>query len=224
VTSPSTVPITAIYRRVFEAMKSTNTHVPSQSVLEERFLIERCMANDKSAFRTLIDNYKSMVFSLAVRMLGDRDAAEDVAQDVFIRVYKALPAFEQRSSLKTWIYRITMNLAMNYRSRWRSRKREKHVSIEHVPFNGKSLADRLPHGAKNPEQIAEHVELTEHIQEGLAKLPPVFKAAVILRDVDGLSYEEIAEILGIREGTVKSRINRGRDQLKSLLAPYLRMA
>lgn len=176
----------------------------------DRQLAERHRHGDAEAFSELYDRFSSMVFGLAYRMVGSREEAADVAQEVFLRIFRHLGRFRGRSSLKTWIYRITMNQCRSHLAR---RRRP-----------GIALADEHPEGGieleasdLGPEHRAAGHELGARLNHALAELSPKLREAVLLRDLEGLDYREIGRALKLRPGTVRSRIARGREQLRQLL-------
>lgn len=163
-----------------------------------------------------------MVFNLSCRLLGDRAAAEELTQEVFLRVHRGLKTFRGESSHKTWIYRITLNAASNQRKRWGRRGRRRHVSLHESPESGGLAPEQsLSSASPDPERIARASETGRRIQAALDDLPPEFRDAVALRDIEGLSYQEIAAALGTAVGTVKSRIGRGRALLRDALEDLL---
>lgn len=175
----------------------------------ERTLAERHRWGDASAFEEIYRDHAEMVYNLALRLSGDPDLASDLSQEVFLRVYRHLGKFRGRSSLKTWIYRITIN---HCRSRL-ARRRLPTRSLDAEP-------DRLDHVAdpgRGPEERAMARDAGRVLEAALAELPVSFREAVVLRDLEGLAYEEIAEVLGTRIGTVRSRIARGRRALREVL-------
>ena len=170
-------------------------------------------------FEDLFQRYQSLVFHLAYRVLGDREEALDVSQEVFLIVYRELGRFRGESSLRTWIYRIAINRASN-RCRWWNRLRRRGtISLEgHLGGNGHGgLIDTLESGETSPEEMAMMREERAQLERSLAKLPLPQRVALVLRDVEGLSYEEISALLRVSLGTVKSRIARGREELKRRL-------
>ncbi len=172
-----------------------------------RDLALRHRYGEPDAFEEVYRRFAPMVFGLALRMSGDREEAADLTQEVFLRVYRHLGRFRGRSSLKTWIYRITVNCC---RSKLRKRSRRRlERPLEHV----EELADERT----GPEQRALGRDLGRRLAAALAELPVAFREAVVLRDVQGLSYVEIGDVLGLRIGTVRSRIARGRERLRGLL-------
>jgi len=176
-------------------------------------------ADSQLDFEEVFRNFHGMVFQLAYRLLGDREEALDLAQEVFLIVFRRVSRFRGESSLKTWIYRITVNLAAN-RCRWWNRLRRRgtvsldaHLSKnEQLDFSGTLEAD-----GDSPETSLLHREEREQIERSILKLPILQRVAIIMRDVEGLSYEDIAEATQASLGTVKSRIARGREELKRRL-------
>lgn len=173
-------------------------------------LVERHRCGDLQAFDQVYDRFGEMVYNLALRLTGNREEAADLTQEIFLRIYRHLGGFGGRSTLKTWVFRIAINHCRDRLSR-------------HVPTM-QSIDDRYEDGsvsiadpARGPEELAVAADEGRRVMEGLACLPQAFREAVVLRDLEGLSYEEIAEVLGVRVGTVRSRIARGRDQLRDLL-------
>jgi RNA polymerase sigma-70 factor (ECF subfamily) len=192
---------------------------------------ERVLADQKSGgesssravadveFEELFERFHSMVYQLAFRMLGDREEALDLSQEVFLTVYRKMHHFRGESSVKTWIYRIAVNRASN-RCRWWNRLRRRGtVSLdEHLAKDSeRSHSDTLESGSRSPEASLLLQEEREQIERSLLQLPLQQRIAVIMRDVEGLSYEEIADSMQISLGTVKSRIARGREELKRRL-------
>jgi RNA polymerase sigma-70 factor (ECF subfamily) len=173
-------------------------------------LVERHRCGDSQAFDEVYARFEEMVYHLAFRLSGNYEEAADLTQEVFLRVYRHLGSFGGRSSLKTWIFRIAINHCRDRLSRWRPLTQ---------PI-GSDVAEgevAYPDPARGPEELAVAADEGRRVTSGLARLPQAFREAVVLRDIEGLSYEEIAEVLGVRIGTVRSRIARGRDQLRALL-------
>jgi len=170
-------------------------------------------------FEQLVREHRDLVHNLGYRLLGDAAAAEDLTQEVFLRVYKGLKRFRGDSSHKTWIYRITLNTASNLRKSWARRARRRHVPL-HEPAAEGALApeESLATESADPERIAASSQIGRRVQDALDEMPVEFREAVVLRDVEGLSYLEIAEVLQVSIGTVKSRIARGRALLRDRLA------
>jgi RNA polymerase sigma-70 factor (ECF subfamily) len=183
---------------------------------QDRVLLEGLRAGEDDAYETLILRYEQPVFSIVSRMLEDPSAAPDVTQEVFLKIFRKIDGFRGESSLKTWIYRIAVNEARNHR-RWFGRHRRQEVTLE--PLAGeKSTGVSLPDQGPSPYELARDHETQELIESALQRVSGNYRAALVLREVEGLRYEEIAEILGISLGTVKSRILRGRESLRKQLA------
>ena len=177
----------------------------------EASLVQRCAAGDQAACAELVSEHQRMVVQLAINLLGDRDEALDLSQEVFLRVFRTIHRFRGQSSLRTWIYRIAVNQARNRHRFWRRRHRGDQVSLDaHVAAHG----DVLPGGDAGPDRILAQKELAARLKSALEHLPFDQRTAIILREIDGLSYEEIAYSLGVAIGTVKSRLTRARQALR----------
>jgi RNA polymerase sigma-70 factor, ECF subfamily len=180
---------------------------------------DRAGAASAIDFDQIFERYHSMVYQLCCRFLGDRDEALDLCQEVLLVIYREINRFRGDSSLKTWIYRVAVNRASN-RCRWWNRLRRRGtVSLdEHLAQESKGcLADSLATADRSPEEVLLQQEEREWIENSLQCLPLPQRIAVVMRDIEGLTYEEIAETTGASLGTVKSRIARGRDELKKRL-------
>jgi RNA polymerase sigma-70 factor (ECF subfamily) len=190
---------------------------------DEARLIERLIARDERAFNVLVRAYERRVFALVLRMIGNRAEAEDLAQEVFVQVFKAIASFRGESKLSTWVYRIAINLCKN---------RSKYLRVRHAgeqdPID--ALHDRVPLGGakganvaqvERPDEMIAGKQVERIVQKAILELDPTFRECLVLRDVEELSYEEIGAITGLPEGTVKSRIHRGRAQLKELVEAAL---
>ena len=186
---------------------------------DESELVTELQAGSETAFDWLVTHYHGPVYNLILSMLGDVSDAADGTQEVFLKAFRGIRSFRQGSSLKTWLYRIAIREALNYK-RWFKRHLQKNVSIDVEPDEGHATIEIEDEGATPFEQLAAH-EIQDAVQNALQEVPEVFRSAVILRDLEGLSYEEIAEVLECSIGTVKSRILRGRRALKELLEPLL---
>jgi RNA polymerase sigma-70 factor (ECF subfamily) len=177
----------------------------------EAALIERCSAGDEQACAELVDEHQRMVFQLALNLLGDRDEALDLSQEVFLRVFRTIHRFRGQSTLRTWIYRIAINQARNRHRFWRRRHRADQVSLDaHLAVHG----DFPSRGELGPDSVLAQKELAGQLQRALDHLPFDQRTAIVLREVDGMSYEEIAFSLGVAVGTVKSRLTRARQALR----------
>ena len=181
----------------------------------EAELIERCAAGDEAACADLVAEHQRMVFQLACNLLGDRDEALDLSQDVFLRVFRTIHQFRGQSQLRTWIYRIVVNQARNRQRWWRRRYRSYQVSLDqHLEQHGDDLAGR---DQAAPDRMFAQKELADRLAGALERLPFDQRTAIVLREVDGLSYDEIAYSLGVTLGTVKSRLTRARQALRAVL-------
>ena len=181
----------------------------------EALLVERCAAGDQDASAELVAEHYRMVLSLGTSLLGDRDEALDLAQDVFLRVFRTINRFRGQSALRTWIYRITVNQARNRQRWWRRRHHDDQVSLdEHLRCPG---GVPLRSNVMAPDRIAASRELADRLQAALERLPFEQRAAIVLREIEGLSYEEIAFSLQLAIGTVKSRLTRARQALRAEL-------
>lgn len=182
--------------------------------------LERDACEGDISFEQLFERYSSMVFSLVCRLLGDREEALDVSQEVFLTIYKKLDSFRGESSLKTWIYSIAAHRAANRFRWWNRLRRRGTVSLEeHLsqkPDQDYSIS--LKSDIQSPEEALILKEEHEQITQMLQELPLPQRMAVVMRDIEGMTYEEIAESMKVSLGTVKSRIARGREMLKSRLA------
>ena len=188
---------------------------------DESELVDELQAGSETAFDSLVTHYHASVFNLVLGILSDRADAADVTQEVFLHAFRGIHGFHRRSSLKTWLYRISVRQALNHR-RWCWRHHRQQFSIDVEQDEGVP-AFELQDGVATPfEQCAAH-EIQATVRRALSAVPAVFRSAVILRDLEGLSYEETAEVLDVSVGAVKSRILRGRRLLKDILDPLLRV-
>jgi RNA polymerase sigma-70 factor, ECF subfamily len=186
---------------------------------DETRLVTELQAGSETAFDWLVTHYHGPVYNLILSMLGDVADAADGTQEVFLKAFRGIRSFRQGSSLKTWLYRIAIREALNHK-RWFKRHLQKNVSIDAEPEEGHAAIE-IEDLAQTPfDQFAAH-EIQAAVQSALQQIPEVFRSAVILRDLEGLAYEEVAEVLECSVGTVKSRILRGRRALKDLLEPLL---
>lgn len=191
-------------------------------VRDEGELVTELQAGSDSAFDYLVTYYHSSVYNLVYGILSDRADAADVTQEVFLHVFRGIRGFRGGSSLKTWLYRISVRQALNHR-RWCWRHHRLQSSIDAEGTENSPALELKDEEATPFDQCAAH-EVQTTVRRALSDVPPVFRSAVILRDLEGLSYEEIAEVLEVSVGTVKSRIMRGRRMLKEILDPLLRAA
>lgn len=185
----------------------------------EKELVSELQAGSERAFDWLVTHYHGPVYSLLYGMLGDAADAADVTQEVFLKAFRGIRGFRSGSSLKTWMYRIAVREALNHRRWWWRHKRQQ-VSIDAQGDTERATRELEDGGASPFDQFAAH-ELRQVIQQALAGIPKVFRMAVVLRDLEGLSYEEVADVTEVSVGTVKSRILRGRQALREALEPLL---
>ncbi len=186
---------------------------------DESELLTELQAGSETAFDWLVTYYHAPVYNVILGILGDPSDAADGTQEVFLKAFRGIRGFRHGSSLKTWLYRIAIREALNHK-RWFKRHLQKNVSIDAEPEEGHAHIDIEDLCASPFEQLAAQ-EMQHAVQSALQSVPNVFRVAVILRDLEGFSYEEVAEILECSIGTVKSRILRGRRALKEILEPLL---
>jgi RNA polymerase sigma-70 factor (ECF subfamily) len=178
-------------------------------------LIARLRARDLTAFEELVAHFERPVYALCFRLLGDAEEARDAAQETFLKVYRGLSGFRADSGLKTWIYRIAINQAMNQQRWWRRRHRDETISLDlKRGESDTTLGSSLPSKSASPEAQAIAGERERRIMHALGEIKQEYRVALILREIEELSYEEIAETLAVSIGTVKSRIARGREELR----------
>lgn len=188
--------------------------------LPEAGLIDSCRAGDPAAFTRLVALHEGMVFNLASRLLGDTEEARDLSQDVFLQVYRTLDRFEGRSSFRTWVYRIVINQCYNRHRWWRRRRKSSMRPLDTLtPRDEVHLQPAQP--VVGPFEQVERLEASRRVQAALDGLSFDHRSILVLREVEGLSCEEIASTLGLPIGTVKSRLARGREALRLRLLPCL---
>ena len=191
--------------------------LPSQ----EAALVEELRSGSEEAFAWLIARYHQPIYSLLARTVHDRADAADLTQEVFIKVFRGVASFHGESSLRTWIYRIALREASNQR-RWWLRHKQQEIPMELEVAESESgnpvrLRDTLVDSGESPFEMAVHEENRARVEAVLSEVPEPFRTTLILRDIEGFVYEEVAEIQGVNLGTVKSRLVRGRACLKALL-------
>lgn len=180
---------------------------------DEADLVRRCAAGDQTACAELVSAHERMVYQLAYHLLGTREEALDLSQEVFLRVFRTMGAFRGQASLRTWIYRIVINQASNRQRWWRRRRQSDQVSLDqHMQAHGE-LPQRADVAA--PDRLLARKEAAARLWQAMDRLPFDQRTAVVLREFDGLSYEEIAFSLDIAVGTVKSRLTRARQALRA---------
>jgi RNA polymerase sigma-70 factor (ECF subfamily) len=169
-------------------------------------LIEQCLAGDQVAWEAIVRQHWRKVFNVAYKFVGKHDEAEDLTQDIFLKIFKALDTFDRRANFQTWIISISRNLCIDH---YRSVRKERQMIAREVDASDLQPASK----ERGPYAAAEHQDLRAMLQRALQTLPVTLRTAVVLRDLQELSYQEIADRLELPEGTVKSRINRGRIEL-----------
>jgi len=177
----------------------------------EQKLVERCLQGDDAAWEMVVMSYGKRIYNLSYRYTNRREEAEDLTQDILIRVYQNLKSYRSEvGSFQNWILRVARNLIIDhYRQVRRFPQAAGSEELETMNIQD----EKVP----NPQRVAEQVEASKFLQDGLRDLSPELKEAIILRDIEGMAYQDIAELLRVPEGTVKSRINRGRLELAKLL-------
>jgi RNA polymerase sigma-70 factor, ECF subfamily len=189
--------------------------------VEDLRLVECLRAGSERAYEDLLLRFQQPVYALALRLLDDPAEACDVVQEVFLKVFRNIGNFRGQSTLKTWIYRITVNEAHNAR-RWFFRHRRREVELDNNPDETRNWKETVPDRGRSPFDVAFDREQHVMLEAALERINPIFREAVVLRDITDLSYEEIADVLGVSLGTVKSRILRGREALREELAGNLK--
>ena len=183
-------------------------------------LVSRAKAGDREAFRALIVRHQRKVYAVALGIVKDRDLAWDVAQEAFVRVHAHLPEFKGESSFSTWVLRIATHLGIDAVRKERTSSKDDIDDVRESDVEGAGEGILATALGNDPQQNALRKELGQHIQEALAKLPEKHRTILVLREVEGLSYEELAERLGILKGTVMSRLFHARKKMQALLREY----
>ncbi len=182
----------------------------------EQELIKRAQNGDVAAFESLIEEYQKRIFSIAYRMVSNPEDAADLTQEVIVKIFKNLDKFQGNAKFSTWVYRIATNTCLD---ELKKNKRYTTYSLDkEIETEEGSLMGELPDKGPTPEQAAEKKAIQTAVREAIGKLPTDHKKVMILRDLQGLSYEEIADVVGCSVGTVKSRISRARENLKKILS------
>ncbi len=178
--------------------------------VNERELVERCRSGDERAFQDLVDRYKDLVYALIARTVQDRSRADDLAQDVFLRIHRGLPYFRGEARLSTWIYRIVANVCVQEAGR------PTPVSLDAHPSAGRA------EGAAATDRQFRDLELKDRLEKAIARLPPNYRLLVAAHYLDGVRYEDLAEALQIPLGTIKTQLYRAKQQLRRMLETDLR--
>jgi RNA polymerase sigma-70 factor (ECF subfamily) len=182
---------------------SADTHAPSEPV---ETLIQRCLRGDQRAWEEIVRTYWRRVFNVAYKFVGRHDEAEDLTQDIFLKIFKSLDTFDRRANFQTWLISVSRNLCIDH---YRSVRKERETIDRHADASELSPVAHDP----GPISVLEHRDRVLLLRQALAGLPETLRSAVVMRDLQELSYQEIAERLNLPEGTVKSGINRGRTEL-----------
>lgn len=181
---------------------------------QEAAVIQAVLDGDVNAYEALVKEYEKNVYNLALRMTGNSEDAADMAQEAFIKAYNSLTAFRGDSKFSVWLYRIVSNVCLDF---LRSRSRKQTVSLSTENDDGEEVELDIADETHSPEQLLDRSLTIDAVRRGLAALPPDHREILLLREIQGLSYEEIADVLGLEAGTVKSRIFRARKKLCSFL-------
>lgn len=181
---------------------------------QEALTVQRVLDGDVNEFEKLVLEYQKNVYNLALRMTGNAEDAADMAQEAFVKAYSSLPSYRGESKFSVWLYRIVSNVCLDF---LRSKKRRQTVSLSVTDDDGDETELEIADESQSPEKLLERSMTRDAVRRGLAALTPEFRQILILRELQGMSYDEIAEVLGIESGTVKSRIFRARKKLCAFL-------
>ncbi len=191
------------------------------AVSDEAALLEALKAGSEEAFAYLLAVYQSPIYNLVSHIVENGTDAADVLQEVFVRVFRGIKHFHGESSLKTWIYRIAVHQASNHRRGWLRRHRREPISIDQADPGAVGVRGEAVDEQETPYQALEQAERQALVKRALAGLAQPYRTVVVLREIEGFTYEEIAQVLGLADGTVKSRLMRGRGLLRRKLAGLL---
>jgi RNA polymerase sigma-70 factor (ECF subfamily) len=193
--------------------------------IRERLLLRKLRERDERAFREMVETYQDRIYNLLFRMIGRREEAEDLAQEVFVTVFKSIDQFRGESKLSTWLYRVAANHCKN-RIKYLARRYDRRTDVlDEAAERASAAQGGAPVGAAHiraPDRALEGAETDRIVQEAIADLDEDHRLVVVLRDIEELAYEEICQITGLPEGTVKSRLHRARLALKEKLAKHMR--
>ncbi len=193
---------------------------PPELTAQEALFVSRLQANEDAAYDELVRMYNGTIYHVAYRMLGDAAEASDVVQEIFLKVFRNIGGFKAEAALKTWIFKIAFSEILNRLRWWKRRHKFSTVSLDDQP-HGNPASDSVVHKGPTPEEILQAKERETAIQHALRRLSHEHRSIIVLRDIEGFSYNEIADVLGISIGTVKSRLARARADLKKSLIRYL---
>ncbi len=180
----------------------------------EKALVQQAKAGDRNAFAALVSAYEGKIYNLALRYLGNREDAMDASQEVFLRVFRFLPGFQEESGFSTWIYRIGVNVCKDMLVK---RNKRNELSLELPDDEDDYRTVEVSDERYDPQAIVEQSDLRESLASAIAELPQQQREMIVLRDIQGLSYEEIGQVLCLESGTVKSRLSRARENLRKKL-------
>jgi RNA polymerase sigma-70 factor (ECF subfamily) len=181
----------------------------------EKLLLKKAREGDIESFEALVRKYQGFIYNIALRMFANKEDASDIAQEALIKAYKNLKRFNERSLFSTWLYRITMNTCIDEQ---RKRQKQKIIKFQDKDNDDtRSYIENIKDKGLTPEEAALKKERMDALKKAIQSLPDKHKSIIILRDIKGMDYESIGEVLGISNGTVKSRISRARQRLKELL-------
>ncbi|MBR4193518.1 MAG: sigma-70 family RNA polymerase sigma factor [Oscillospiraceae bacterium] len=183
-------------------------------MMDEKSIIEQVLAGDNDAFGQLVQEYQTKVYNLALRMCGSQDDAFDLSQEAFFRAWRNLPGFQFDSSFSTWLFRLTVNICLDW---LRAKKRRPTVSLTTINDEDEELQLDVPDPGMSPEELLLAAEDRAELTRALNELPVEYREILTLRAINDMSYTEIAEVLKLREGTVKSRLSRARNALRNKL-------
>jgi RNA polymerase sigma-70 factor (ECF subfamily) len=189
--------------------------------VNEAELVAGLKNGDEAAFRTLVRHYQERLFKVAYGILLDREEAWDIVQDVFFKVFQSIHSFKAQARLSTWLHRITVNHCLNWKRRWKRRLRGFHRPLDSDSNDPQGHYPPLGTEEYQPERQVREKQMAEHLWRQISKLPEDARAVYMLKEVEGFSYDEIAEVLGIKRGTVSSRLFYARKKIKKALAPFL---
>lgn len=193
----------------------------SERVSDDALFIEKLKAGDSAAFETLVDHYSSDIYGLLYRLTQNAEEARDLTQDTFLRVVRSINGFRGEAGLRTWLYRIAINESRNRFRWWKRRRRDDTISLDAtIGDSDTAIHDTLSDRSESPEEAAQSREREYALHAALLEIPEVYREAIVLCDIEGLSYEETAAALGVAIGTVKSRISRGREELRRRLKDF----
>ena len=193
---------------------------PAELTAQEALFVSRLKANEDAAYDELVRMYSSPIYHVAYRMTGDAAEASDAVQDIFLKVFRNIGGFKGEAALKTWIFKIAFSEILNRLRWWKRRHRDTTLSLDESP-NGNVPGHGVADAGPIPEEVLQAKERENAIQQALRRLSHEHRSIIVLRDIEGFSYTEIADVLGISMGTVKSRLARARADLKKSLMRYL---